>query len=232
MFAITKHCNERAYNAIIGGSLKIGTLSEYRSQEDAPGLMSDREEGISTLEVRGDVANASLKIGSISIEGFSSEGCVRGAIGVGHASDAYVFCASQGAYDRDRHEMLLRGNSEYPSNPDILYYVVFDRDALFSSIEEEFQKNVVGECSFKWGLVKYGDRRFERTLAEMTAQTEPSSSEIIRTIFAKPANFACEEEIRFAIWSSDPVRSAVFLKSERFKNAIVSAGKYSKQMES
>jgi hypothetical protein len=196
---VTKHCSENVLNFIRQGSIRIGTLSDYRKSEGLNALLSDRSEGQGSKAVKGDLPNFT---GFIDNDFFSGNVFVdvKRPIVTSVTMDCNVFCCSVGPYDSNRHKRIMIGNSEYGSNPAQTHFLEFDKerlnDAIAKTLMEHYHKNIQ---TFR-GKVTY-DRR-DRVIDSAYVQEEMSSDSMNRfgmeLVHKKPALYSLEEEYRFA----------------------------------
>ncbi len=226
------------------GSLKIGTLEEYRSQENIQtlGARLDSEEGI--LKVNVSLNNHVISPGEIDEDlGILNNGTGRlifrgGRTAIRLRHNSYVWCASNGCYSKAQHKRLLQGSKDYSGNPSLLCWATFDAVALDNALKNTLLRPISYDGGFMsyqycWGHVDYNrdtlERLSDRNHREWISSNEMSEDDYFDAIFAKPNRYALENEIRLAF---NPKRdqavpngaSPIFLSSNEIRDSIIDIG--------
>lgn len=210
---VTKHCEPKYWESLHAGHVLVGALSNYRSIESESGLLDDRQEGTSVLDVDGDLVNFSGSIGALHMTGFTAIGYAS-AIHVEHHTDANVFCVSAGGYSLERHRALIQGTANYKANPSCTAFIEYDLEKL------EYAMRYLASLRFGCmvpivsGLISYGGRT--RTILAINASSELSDSALEHAqsaVFMKPPRFECEQEHRIAFNVGAPLCTPIFTSS-------------------
>jgi len=227
---ITKHIEGDVLQLHLDGSLRFGTLENYRGKEmTIQHRFRDGKEGKFSEVIRPsgnfiEYAN----INGIVMRNNYFEGvyCITS---FDHHVNDYCYCSSIGPYDSQRAMKLkLSGNEE------LTHYVVYDlarlKQAILALLRERFGQapyELVGK------IVEYGEK--DITIFAGSRFIYRSSGDLIgvwaRAAFVKPADFIDEEEFRLMVTRTDRVgklgsgATHLDFKSVDIKNSIVSWGK-------
>lgn len=226
---ITKHIEENVLQLHLDGSLRFGTLENYRGNEiNIQHRFRDGKEGrfsetvrpsgnfIEYADINGIVLRNSYFEGVYCITSFD------------HNVNDYCYCSSIGPYDSQRAMKLkLAGNEK------LTHYIVYDlarlKQAILSLLRERFGQapyELVGRS------VEYGEK--DITMYAGSRFVYRSSGNLIevwaRAAFLKPIDFINEEEFRMMITRVDRIgklssgAAHLDLKSADIKDSIVSWG--------
>lgn len=197
---LTKHCEPEVRQFLLSGSIKIGTLREFRNTETGTGAFSDEGEGISSTQITGDVHNATFQAGGNFFVNCSFVGNRGSAIKSQLTIEANAFCASIGPYSAERHRRLSAESANYKGNPKWTAHVVYNTDRLISAFQS-LRNEISHQCLFIYGSIEYRARNRTGTQREI-AKLFDGTTEFIHSVdavFIKPELFAVEEEFRLGL---------------------------------
>lgn len=204
---VTKFFNVESLGYFEAGSLRIGTLEWYSSEENRTmqGARFDDGEGAHTAQysTSGEYAQ------DIDIPGFSVDEGSSAMLDHCHnegKQNAYVLCTAMGGYSTELHRSLLcpSGNG-YPGDERLTGYVTFRTEQLLNAL------GVIAMRDFNlpppslqapwltFDPVQYGGRSRFQSVA--TGQRGLSWS----PVFTKPPFFRPEQEFRIALNKNFPM---------------------------
>lgn len=215
----------------LGGSFKLGTISEYKASDNAlVGRFSDTEEGLQKVAFHSDSNNYSLKIGGCSLkDNYVSLGGVPGVINTYFSND-YCSCSSCGDFDLKRANLIReRGNS------DLNAFVVYDLTKLL---------NAIGFCIVndrsRDGLmpivrkVDYGQKN-RRLFLKGSSMIEFDRNQLkvwLDLTFTKSPDYIIEDELRIVLVDPKNVGRLAqsvqpwILNSPKISDAILESGRF------
>lgn len=222
---ITKYTDKRGFNAIIRGSIRIGSLSQYRHQESA--LSADSDEGVMEVDFATPQGNFAGDIGSFESVLISGAEIIMTE---GNLFDRWVFCATLGEHSAAHHNLILNGNDHYCGNSSYLYYVEFDADLLFNAVVEAAilkQPSMIADATAH--NVKYSSF-LPRYSPEKKLSADDWAEFFHMKVFYKEPYFAPEREYRIlfqpAFFEQYPSECAPFtVRSKAIKRSISKYGK-------
>lgn len=231
---ITKFVPAEVFELVLSGSLRFGSLEEYRACEAAEKRLSDRRDGSSSHYVKGDLINESFTLGGNFIN-VTAIGSRKAAVTLEKTEDALIFCASCGDYSPDLHRRFIEAG-----NGSCTHYVVFDLEG-FLKASKELSLLVAPQGWGHAAPVVYAEKDHEVTLREIEElSNRPVKSEaerrslVCKSVFVKSPMFEYEQEFRVALMriqgDRDSFRKALLtanLPDEvqgLFKNAAIGSG--------
>jgi hypothetical protein len=198
---VTKHCTEKDFSRNCEGSLRVGTLSDYRKIEANTGLLSDKDEGRGIKAIEGDFPNFTGYIaGDLLSENHFSN--VKYPVAVDTSTDCNLFCVSEGPYNKDRHFDIVEGNSEYNSNIELRYFIQYDKLKLCNAIGNCLKSIYNINVKMAAGKVTYATRDiiFDGADAEREFSERELNNYAFGLIFRKPHIYRIEDEFRLAFF--------------------------------
>jgi hypothetical protein len=164
------------------GSIKVGTLSEYRSKEGHDQERGDGHEGELTLP------NIHIGPGALVVEG-------QGAVTVrSRIPDLFIYCTSE-TYDINIGRAFTNGEPMgcVQINQPELFFLALD-----AALRNEVKPNAITLSEPKWERCVYEDRRHDWERENLPA-----------IWLLKPAKFQRQSEIRVC-WKPAPMQSLEF----------------------
>ena len=241
---VTKYFDPKYKGSYEEGSIRLGTLQEYRSIEDGTGLFSDTGEGenIATVENSGYIASMHIPGGG-SISNVTIGSDVKSAVGIHYQPiNEWVFCSTFGVYNEEHHRQMVKGHSfdidgqtyEYPENPNNTSYCVFDLAILIGAIKDCLldEAEVGVKVGVSYSLMNYGERGRFRTVqdyAKPQIEENFTAEDYKNVVFTKPPQFSVEKEFRIVArplineWAPDDAE-AMFLKSGLIRASLLEMG--------
>lgn len=232
---ITKFFEPEDRHYFLNGSIKFGTLNEYRSAENRKylGARIDEKEGFLEEEfiVRAIDQETKLYVSGafdISMTNSTFSGAAVKII------NEWVFCSSDGDYTSELHAGILYGRGTYKGNPALQDFCVFDLEKLIPALlvelrgHREFEVRGPEPYLFS-GCVNYGKSPIKRDVTGQNYNHSVvigSAENYLRTVYAKPEDYYLENEFRLLARIKAPKGAplnakAVCVQSQRIRDAIV-----------
>lgn len=197
---LTKHCQPEFRELMLSGCFKIGSHTEY-SKGEATGALSDTEEGNGGFYIKGSLKDPNFSIGTNHFYG----GCYEaGSQGNGFEYQAsinsFMFCASKGDYNPDRHLKIINGdaNKDYSPNPSYTAFLILDEFKLGKALADASSEFFNEPTRWRGIPVSYGSRHEEIAVENFKGFTDDELwLRLAEQATLKPTRFGIEEEYRF-----------------------------------
>ncbi|MEL7460515.1 MAG: hypothetical protein AAFX45_08435 [Pseudomonadota bacterium] len=239
------------------GTIRFGNLAEYRRAEEEQSLAArgDKNEGLNVtsnpIQPKGSpgssdpVERSKWQAWSARQQTFN-QGLPPNyyvSRSVIHSKmNAWVFCASTGAYDPAHHDLMLNGDrlTGYKGSPELLAYCVFNTSELIRAARSalrchenynrvaEYPKVLYWrEVDYDWEINETNDGAgfFE---AMTNGQKPLSDDSVVQSLTTKRAIFSTEKELRLIarivdrrLLDNEP---ALLVNSASIRNAIIEFG--------
>jgi len=226
---MTKHTDEEGIKYLRKGSVRVGTLIGYtKTERDA--LSIDGMEGVLSVAVLDPPEMFAFTSPALGVEDMGFLNCGQGPR-CDTIFDEWVFCASNGEYDRERHEKIVYGDGDYKGNKEYTEYAVLDKKRFYDALNEAVERKMRCKPKSVAALVTYCDpiRNVSIEDFENNISGPAFEREIFKRIFEKDPYFTIEEEIRLALrlpahdFDTD-ILDIMVVQSDSLASSIVQSG--------
>ncbi|MBV1865865.1 MAG: hypothetical protein KUG74_15730 [Rhodobacteraceae bacterium] len=241
---ITKYFNSDDWDRYEAGGFKIGTLQEYRTSEQDVARMCDTGEGIAQRTFgEGDEYIEHMELPSSILNNVSIRDSSTTAVAVNTRFNEYVFCASEGGYDRSHHVKMIEGEVldggfEYAGNKDLDCYAELDLRNFLGGLrfwgrlnKRKITTSLQPEKYVYGRPVSYESRAIDNELKPVSYVDGTVTNDMYqKAVFNKPRSFSTEKEFRIVFRAFAPSFPPIgtlplYPCIRRLKNSIVNMGK-------
>ena len=239
---ITKFFNPNSLRYYNKGSIRLGTLEYYRSEEFKiiSRALHDETDGAFKWSIGGKrVHYKDTTINSGRQGGISLKNVVIDDPGAHYSYSThyneYVFCASVGAYSKTQHDNIRLGLGEYPGTFEYTHYAVFDlrklADSMLRAVKKHSLHDALGAGPFVYGnYITYSKPEERQEIDGDRENSIYTNEDAIDVIFRKPSFFKPENEYRILVqfnYQASPLTGSppIALQSFGIKRSIVKVGR-------